>query len=215
MNSPIFLTFYSPTAMKKLYLTILAAFALLSCTDNRNDVLIIKGKVKDSMLNGYPVYFRPQPFPTDDIVLSSTIKNGKFEFRIPADSLYVGDIVLTRSLDIQYEKLLIAVEPGVLNVNFGPVSSSGGTPLNDTLQCWKNYITENVLSKMSTEPALAQKNFNTRTTQLIKDHPDAFGGYIYFINAYSLNAAQVRELDSLGLNKLFPDVTKRKIQFNR
>lgn len=201
--------------MKKLFFVFLTVLALFSCTGGNDDVLVIKGKVKDDMLNGYPVYFRPQPFPTDDIVLSSTIKNGKFEFRIPADSLYIGDIVLTRSIDVQYEKLLIAVEPGVLNVDFGPVSSSEGTPLNDTLQCWKNYIMENVLSKMSSEPVLAQENFNSRTTQLIKDHPDAFGGYIYFLNSYSLNSAQIRELDSLGLNKLFPDVTKRKFQYHR
>lgn len=201
--------------MKKFLFTLLTSFILLSCSDDKAGMLVIKGSIADPALDGYPVYFRPQPFPTEDIVLSSTIKNGKFEFTIPADSLYIGDIVLTRSLDVQYEKLLVAVEPGVLHVDFGYVSSSYGTPLNDTLQTWKNFIMENVLSKMSTEPELAQRNFSERTAELIKNHPDAFGGYIYFVNAYSLDAKQVRELDSLGMNKLFPDVTKRPFQYRR
>ena len=176
--------------------------------------LRISGTI-DPSFDGYNIYFRPQPYPTGDIVDSSKISGGKFSFRIPADSLYVGDLVLSFSSRERVEPLLVAVEPGNLKVGMGKDSYSSGTPLNDTLAVWKQFIVDNVQAKKFDEMIDVQSIFEERTVELIKSQPNALGGFIFFLYSGSFKPETVRELDSLKVYQYIPDVTKRPFKFRR
>ena len=49
------------------------------------------------------------------------------------------------------ENLLVITEPGETYVTIGPVSSSRGTPQNDSLQVWKNLTKKYYNKEMSRE----------------------------------------------------------------
>lgn len=171
-------------------------------------MLHIKGSI-DSRFNGYSVYFRPQPYPTEDIVVKSEIKDGKFEFHIPADSVYIADVMLSRSAHGNIEKLLLVVEPGELEMCLDRTSRSSGTPLNDTLQSWKDFIVNNIQTLKMAQIDQAQRLFEERTVTLIKNNLNPLGGYIFMLNNSTFSQRNIEILDSLKIYKFIPDVTKR------
>ena len=59
-----------------------------------------------------------------------------FEFRGTEEK--IADIRIERYKRIGNENLLVITEPGETHVTIGQVSSSRGTPQNDSLQVWKN-----------------------------------------------------------------------------
>lgn len=195
--------------MKKFSVLLALTLTLLGCTMcDSGRWLTIKGTI-DPSFDGYNMYFRPQPFPNGDIVDSAKIKGGKFEFKIAADSMYVGDLVLSFSSQTRVEPILIAVEPGTLTATMGIDSYASGTPLNDTLTVWKQFIVDNVQRKTSSELMTAQQLFEKRTVELIKRQPNALGGYLFFLYSPSFSRESVTELDSLKIYQYMPDVTKR------
>lgn len=105
--------------------------------------------------------------------------------------------------------MLVAVEPGTLTVDLGIDSKASGTPLNDTLATWKQFIMDNIQGKKYGELMDAQKLFEERTVALIKRQQNALGGYLFFLYSPSFSAESVSELDSLKIYQYMPDVTKR------
>ena len=201
--------------MKRFLSIFLLALVAASCSmSDKGEYLTINGTI-DPSFDGFNMYFRPQPFPTADIVDSCKIKNGKFTFKIVADTLSVGDVVLSFSSMQRVEPVLVAVEPGTLTMEIGKDSRAWGTPLNDTLAVWKSFIENNLQSKRNEELIEARNVFNRRTADLIKRQPNALGGYLFFMFSPQFPGDLVTELDSLKIYQYMPDVTKRRIKYKK
>lgn len=185
--------------MSKIFVLTTLILLMSSCTQKNTDILYVNGTI-DEQFNGQKIYFCPQPKPTADIVDSTIVRNGHFNFKIPADSCYVADITLSRRAPGFVERILIAVEPGTLEVCLAVPSKAGGTPKNDVLQSWKESFLNNT----------DREGFMDQTYKLILDNPDYLGGYLYSVFSNALDEQQTRTLDSLGYQSLIPDVTTRK-----
>ena len=183
----------------KRVLPFITLLLLAASCGKQGPVLEIRGQISADF-DGQKIYFCPQPEPTADIVDSTVVKEGTFFFRIPADSLYMADLTVSRRAPGYAERLLIAVEPGILEVSLGARSSARGTPLNDDLQVWKEQLQE----------ASSPESACTQTFDLIRRHPNAVGGYLYLLFKNRLDEDQRQTLDALGYDKLLPDVTTRK-----
>ena len=184
--------------MKRFLPFILVLFATLSCRPD-GPMLEIRGRI-DGDFEGQKIYFCPQPRPTADIVDSTVVRGGTFFFRIPADSLYMADITLSRRAPGFAERILLAVEPGILEVTLGAPSRAQGTPRNDQLQQWKEQL------QGATSPEAAK----SCTYETALHNPNIVGGYLYMLFQRGFDPEQNRVLDSLGYGKLIPDVTTRR-----
>lgn len=183
--------------MKRILPFIAVLFAVTACRPD-GPTLEIRGQIGDDF-NGQKIYFCPQPHPTADIVDSTVVKGGTFFFRIPADSLYVADLTVSRRAPGYAERLLIAVEPGILDVTLGAPSRAHGTPVNEALQAWKERL-------QGGDPEDAKRS----TFDLILRYPDAVGGYLYMLFGRLFDPEQRQQLDSLGYDKRIPDVSTRR-----
>ena len=124
--------------MKKIFLPVASALMLMSCADHSHDFSIY-GTVTDPELEGACIFLVPYLEkviePTKENLDSTFIVDGKFEFHGNVERL--SDIRIERRRRINVQNLLVLTEPGTINVTIGPVSSSAGTPKNDSLQVWK------------------------------------------------------------------------------
>lgn len=91
---------------------------------------------------GLNVYLVPQPFPKAEEVDSTVVRDGKFEFQVDASQVRICDITISRKSPVPFQRLLVAIEPGELEVEIGEVSMGGGTQLNDELAAWKRALSE-------------------------------------------------------------------------
>jgi len=173
-------------------------FSVVSCTTENDSVLTIRGKI-DKKFDGFNVYFCPQPCPTAENVDSSVVKNGRFRFEIPADSSYIADLRISKRAQGYVERLLIAVEPGELEVSLGAPSTSRGTRKNEIIQKWKNEFQNADDMLRSVEV----------TYDCILGNPDYFGGFLYLMFKRVMSEEQLAVLDSLGYQKFIPDVTEK------
>lgn len=110
-------------------------FMTLGCTSEKVDVCHIVGTVTEPQLNGVQIFLVPMKNDTRFNVDSVYIKDGHFEFS--ADTVMLAKIVVDYHFRSLTQMLLVAVEPGEVNVTIGKTSSAMGTPLNDSLQHWK------------------------------------------------------------------------------
>jgi len=184
--------------MKRLLPFIAVIFSALSCGP-AGPSLEIHGRIAGDF-EGQKIYFCPQPQPTADIVDSTVVKGGTFFFRIPADSLYVADITLSKRAPGYAERILIAVEPGILDITLGAPSSAQGTPLNNELQQWKEQL----------QGAPSPEEAKRCTFDIVYRHRDALGGYLFMLFRNWFDEDQRQALDSLAYEKLMPDVSTRK-----
>lgn len=124
--------------MKKIFITVAMALMLMSCADHSHDFSIY-GTVTDPELEGACIFLVPYLEkviePTKENLDSTFISGGKFEFHGNVERL--SDIRIERRRRINVQNLLVLTEPGTINVTIGRVSSSAGTPMNDSLQLWK------------------------------------------------------------------------------
>lgn len=193
--------------MKRI-LSILSVILSLSACSRPERMLVINGTISDEF-DGKLMYFCPQPKPTAEIVDSTIIKEGKFCFRIPADSVYVADLRLALSARGNVERLLIVVEPGNLNVMMGPTSSSYGTSLNDSLQCWKEFIADNTASSGNDFQEF-RKKFEERTVSLIGNNINPLGGFLFKTFGAGFDETSRQKLLDSGIEKFVPDVSTRR-----
>lgn len=172
--------------------------------------MTIKGTIPDAY-DGDKIYFCPLPSPMPEFSDSTVIENGKFEFVIPADSAYVAKLQIDNlAEDAGYVQILyVGVEPGILNVDMGLVSSSYGTPTNDKLQEIKEYIDS--LSS-DREVGLFQRSelILAKIGDFVVDTPNGIGGYYNGKYGKFFPDSIKARIDSLGLNRFIPDVSKRK-----
>lgn len=121
--------------MKKIFYTLFAGVTLLtSCSQNKE--YVIYGTVSNPDLEGAQVFLVPLENAVKETIDSVSIHNQMFEFRGAEEKM--AEIRIERFKRFGNENLLVVTEPGETFVTIGPVSSSRGTPQNDSLQVWKN-----------------------------------------------------------------------------
>ena len=122
--------------MKKTIITLLAGAALLASCAEQEKGYVIYGTVSNPDLEGAQVFLVPLENATKETIDSVYIQNQMFEFRGTEEK--IADIRMERYKRYGNENLLVVTEPGETFVTIGQVSSSRGTPQNDSLQVWKN-----------------------------------------------------------------------------
>lgn len=119
--------------MKKA-LFILTAIAAIISSCGRNQYRI-HGRVTSNNLEGIQVFLVPVGHEEPENVDSVVIHNHEFFFK--GNKHWMCTIRLDRYHRDKGQNLLVATEPGDVYVTIGPDSQGGGTPLNDSLQVWK------------------------------------------------------------------------------
>jgi len=118
----------------------LATVLLASCNHNQYR---IHGRVTSNDLEGIHVFLVPVGHEEPENVDSIKIHNHEFHFK--GDKHRMCTIRLHRLHRDKGQNLLVATEPGDIYVTIGPNSTGGGTPLNDSLQVWKDLTIRNNL----------------------------------------------------------------------
>jgi len=204
--------------MKNLTVFCVIIYLLLGCS---TDVMVINGVVP-ATYNGQTVFLVPRPDPVPGNVDSMKVSNGRFSFRVEADSIRVCDITISRKARAHVEKLLIVVEPGKLDVKIDTVSSSNGTPLNDELQLWKEAMQEtgkrsglitlkieetsndSIKQGLMADRQRLYNDFGITTFEFVKRNMNPLGGYIYMIMSPLFDSLQRVELKNIGIEKWEP-----------
>ena len=104
---------------------------------NSGNVFMINGHMKDASYDGEYIYLVPLENSSIKRTDSTLIANGIFQFKGSAE---IPEIYIVRAkplLRFTLQELLVVKEPGMLKVNIGNSSRTGGTALNDSLQRWK------------------------------------------------------------------------------
>jgi hypothetical protein len=122
--------------MQKFILPI-AVLILISCSCSNRQTFIIEGKVPNPEFLGSKVFLVALDAPVTKNVDSTVIDNGKFTFRIKADSFAVKILRIPAKFPHIIEDLVSIPEPGKINVVLDSISSGRGTRLNDILQQYK------------------------------------------------------------------------------
>jgi len=121
--------------MKRITLLLFILICLAACVENK---CVIEGKVLDAGYEGEVVYLVPFKNPTRKTVDSTVIQNGNFRFNVkPKKQNQVYIIRVKPVLRLKLQDIIVIAEQGIIQVNFNQRSSSSGTPLNHTLQQWK------------------------------------------------------------------------------
>ena len=123
---------------------LLAAAVFAACG---RDQYRIHGRVTSNELEGVRVFLVPVGHEEPENVDSLEIHNHEFSFKGREHRMCT--IRLHRNHRDKGQNLLVATEPGDIYVTIGPDSHSGGTPLNDSLQVWKDLtIQQNQLTSL-------------------------------------------------------------------
>ena len=122
--------------MKKIIIALIAGTALLASCAEQEKGYVIYGTVSNPDLEGAQVFLVPLENATKETIDSVYISNQMFEFRGTEEK--IADIRIERYKRYGNDNLLVVTEPGETFVTIGQVSSSRGTPQNDSLQVWKN-----------------------------------------------------------------------------
>ena len=171
--------------MKKIIFTLLAGTALLvSCSQDKG--YVIYGTVSNPDLEGAQVFLVPLENATKETIDSVYIHNQMFEFRGTEEK--IADIRIERFKRLGNENLLVITEPGETFVTIGQVSSSRGTPQNDSLQVWKN-LTMQYNQQVSSlrrqdrneEAAALRESYIDRTRRMASDFGknSTLGAFLY------------------------------------
>lgn len=171
---------------------------------------------------GLNVYLVPQPFPKAEEVDSTVIREGRFEFRVDASQERMCDITISRKSPVPFQRLLVAIEPGELEVVIDTISVGGGTPMNDDLTEWKNVMTEAgtradelraqilveddqaVIDSLKQEMEQGYTVAGLRTVEIIERNLNPMGGFVYQSIERMLDEATRQRLIDLGIEEWKP-----------
>ena len=182
---------------------VLVVFFSLGC--GHKDPLIIEGEVADEHLNGEKIYLVPFKNPTQAKVDSVIIENKKFRFKKREQDTSVYILRARPLLRLRLEEILVVSEPGTLHVILDKSSRAMGTPLNDSLQAWKEekirrdrQLNELRSSKATEKKIDSLKSDNIRFHyKFVKNNFDnAAGQLVYEIMNEAFSAQQKNKLES-------------------
>lgn len=118
------------------YLLIALALILGSC--KYRDNFSISGQLPDKSYDGEVIYMVPMDKPFKGCIDSMVVKDGTIHFQGHVSNSEICIIRARPVLRFILEELLVVREPGFLTVKIDKRSSVRGTPLNDSLQYWKD-----------------------------------------------------------------------------
>lgn len=110
-------------------------FLLFSCTSGTNFSIV--GSLPNKTYDGEIIYLVPIDKPVKGYIDSMIVRDGAIQFRGHATNPEICVIRAKPVLRYNLEELLVVREPGGLTVTIDKNSSVHGTPLNDSLQYWK------------------------------------------------------------------------------
>jgi hypothetical protein len=183
--------------------------------------MIIRGTAPTEC-EGLNVYLVPQPFPKAEEVDSTVIRNGRFEFVVDAAEVRICDITISRKSKVPFQRLLVVVEQGELDVVIDEVSTGSGTPLNDELAEWKRVMSAAgnraevlrqmialqsdaaVVDSLKAEMAQAYAEAERRTVEIIENNPNPMGGFLYMTISRTLDSTTRQRLIDCGIEKWKP-----------
>ena len=113
-------------------MAVIIALGIVSC---KEDTCRIHGTIPQKY-NGVRIFLVPLKDSSKEMVDSVVIHGGKFEFE--TTKYVIADIRLDYHHRMGIQNLLVVTEPGDIYVHIDSVSSSKGTPQNDSLQWWKD-----------------------------------------------------------------------------
>lgn len=183
--------------------------------------MIIRGTAP-AECEGLNVYLVPQPIPKAEEVDSTVIREGRFEFRVDASQERMCDITISLKSRVPFQRLLIAIEQGELEVVIDTISVGGGTPMNDDLTEWKNVMTEAgtradelraqilveddqaVIDSLKQEMEQGYTVAGLRTVEIIERNLNPMGGFVYQSIERMLDEATRQRLIDLGIEEWKP-----------
>lgn len=121
--------------MRRVSFFLLFIFSLTSCNQSG---FTIEGTVSHPLFEEGTVYLVALDGPISKQVDSTRVKEGKFSFRLKADSMEVRILRMAPKYPETVQDLVLVAEKGELRAELGKISKGEGTSLNDKLQQWKN-----------------------------------------------------------------------------
>ena len=176
-----------------------------------------------------------------EIVDSTVVRNGAFTFEGDQTEPAIAILVPRDERASQYPPLLLALEPGTIEVTFDSVTHLSGTPLNDRLQVYeeqrqtfdshiqeitrlylKDYLagqlTDSTFGKLKKEFERAQKGLETLTRNYIAENTDNVTSvYLFLQNSFLFSPEEQRTLiaEAAPVFKKNPAIVKVSLMLNR
>ena len=197
----------------------LVALCMVGCKPSTS--MIIRGTAPIEC-EGLNVYLVPQPYPKAEQVDSTVIRDGRFEFEVDAAEVRMCDITISRKSPVPFQRLLVMIEPGEVEVEIGEVSMGGGTPLNDELAEWKRVLStagnradelraeiakqsdKAVIDSLRAEMKRGYDAAGQRTIEIIERNINPLGGFLYMTTERSLDSTTRQRLIDLGIEAWKP-----------
>lgn len=204
---------------RKVFYILLVLLCAVGCKPSAT--MVIRGTAPIEC-EGLNVYLVPQPYPKAEQVDSTVIRDGRFEFKVDASQVRMCDITISRKSKVPFQRLLVAVEQGELETVIGEVSSSRGTPLNDTLNQWKQVMSDAgnraevlrqmialqsdaaVVDSLKAEMEKAYAEAERRTIEIIENNLNPMGGFLYMVAGRKIDSVSRQRLIDLGIEKWKP-----------
>ena len=125
------------TSLLLVVCAVVSSLFAVSCGNSSTSVSCnIEGTAPTS-LNGKKIYLVPLFGPRDKAhVDSAVVTDGKFQ--ISTDTLMMAMLRVDFKARFGTQDLLVVTEDGTIHATIGALSHAGGTPLNDSLQVWKD-----------------------------------------------------------------------------
>ncbi len=208
---------------RKVFYILLVLLCAVGCKPSAT--MVIRGTAP-AECEGLNVYLVPQPFPKAEEVDSTVIRDGRFEFKVDASQVRMCDITISRKSKVPFQRLLVVVEQGELEAVIGEVSSSRGTPLNDTLNQWKQVMSDAgnraevlrqmialqsdaaVVDSLKAEMAQTYAETERRTVEIIENNLNPMGGFLYMVAGRNIDSVSRQRLIDLGIEKWKPQREK-------
>ena len=204
---------------RKVFYILLVLLCAVGCKPSAT--MVIRGTAP-AECEGLNIYLVPQPFPKAEQVDSTVIRDGRFEFEVDAAEVRMCDITISRKSPVPFQRLLVMIEPGEVEVEIGEVSMGGGTQLNDELAEWKRVLStagnradelraeiakqsdKAVIDSLRAEMKRGYDVAGQRTIEIIERNINPLGGFLYMTTERSLDSTTRQRLIDLGIEKWKP-----------
>lgn len=204
---------------RKVFYILLVLLCAVGCKPSAT--MVIRGTAP-AECEGLNIYLVPQPFPKAEQVDSTVIRDGRFEFEVDAAEVRMCDITISRKSPVPFQRLLVMIEPGEVEVEIGEVSMGGGTPLNDELAEWKRVLStagnradelraeiakqsdKAVIDSLKAEMEKAYAEAERRTIEIIENNLNPMGGFLYMVAGRKIDSVSRQRLIDLGIEKWKP-----------
>lgn len=204
---------------RKVFYILLVLLCAVGCKPSAT--MVIRGTAP-AECEGLNIYLVPQPFPKAEQVDSTVIRDGRFEFVVDAAEVRMCDITISRKSKVPFQRLLVVVEQGELDVVIDEVSTGSGTPLNDELAEWKRVMSaagnradelraeiseqsdQAVIDSLRAEMKRGYDAAGQRTIEIIERNINPLGGFLYMTTERSLDSTTRQRLIDCGIEKWKP-----------